>query len=64
MSKIKVKHSSGYKLADGGRVDYYDVGDWSMELIDRRRSYKKEIKEAKHAIKAHRAWLKWLKKQK
>ena len=62
MAKIKVKHHSGWELKDGGRVDYYDVGSWSMELLDG--DYSQEIADAKQAIKAHKAWLKWLKKQK
>ena len=50
-------------MADGDRVDYYDVGNWSMERIHSN-DIEHDIVDVKHAIKAHKAWLKWLKKQK
>ena len=58
---MKVKHSGGYELKSGGRVDYYNVGNWSMELIDGQ--IEEEIRAAKKAIKAYKAWYKWLKKK-
>lgn len=61
MSKIKVEAASQYPLKDGGYVYYFDVGNWSMELIQSR-NYQTEIEDAKHAIKVYKAWLKYLKK--
>lgn len=63
MAKITVTHTSGWELKDGDRVDYYDAGNWSMELIQSQ-GVDSAIFDAKQAIKAHRAWLRWLKKQK
>lgn len=62
MAKLKVEKTSEYPLKDGGYVYYYDIGDWYMELIQSR-NYNREIEDAKHAIKVHKAWLKFLKKQ-
>jgi len=58
---VKVTHNGGYDLKSGGHVDYYDVGSWSMELISG--ELDKEISDARNAVKAYKAWYRWLKKQ-
>ncbi|WP_298122364.1 hypothetical protein [uncultured Aurantimicrobium sp.] len=61
MAKIKVEADGQYPLKDGGYVYYFNVGNWYKELIQTR-NYKAEIEDTKHAIKVHKAWLKYLKK--
>ncbi len=61
MAKLKVELSNEYQLKDGGYVYHYDIGNWYMELIQAR-NYNQEIEDAKHAIKVHKAWVKYLKK--
>lgn len=60
MSKIKVNFSDKYDLREGGSVEHYDVGNWSMELIVE--SYDQELAFAKEGQKAYKAWYRWLKK--
>jgi hypothetical protein len=58
---VKVKHLSGWEDKEGERIDYYEVGIWSMELL----SYEldEEIRSAKESVKAFKTWHRFLKKQ-
>lgn len=60
MAKIKVVPDGSWEIADGGRVEYYQVGKWYMELIVD--EFDDELTSAKQAIKANKAWYRWLKK--
>jgi fermentation-respiration switch protein FrsA (DUF1100 family) len=62
MSKIKVEFSHGYPLKTGGYVDYYNVGDWTMELVESR-TLGTEIAFAREVMRTHRTWYRWLKKE-
>lgn len=61
MSKIKVTPSGSWELKDGSTVEYYDVGQWNKELDPKQIC--SEMQDAKHAIAVHKAWYKFLKKQ-
>ena len=60
MAKIKVVPDGSWDLKDGGRVEHYDVGNWSMELIPEQ--FDSEMDFAKQGMKAYKVWYRWLKK--
>ncbi len=60
MTKIKVVPDGSWEVAEGGRAEYYQVGSWYMELIVD--EFDDELASAKQAIKANKAWYRWLKK--
>lgn len=58
---MKVKHIDGWKDKEGAQIDYYQVGAWSLELLEG--ELDEEILAAKHSVKVFKTWHRWLKKQ-
>jgi hypothetical protein len=60
MSKFKVIADAGWELKEGNRVEYYNIDSWVLELIPE--EFEAYLKNAKNSVKVHKAWYRWLKK--
>lgn len=60
MSKLRVKYDTSWEIKDGGRVEYFQIGNWYMELLVD--EVDEALISAKESIKVHKAWYRWLKK--